>query len=135
MHLKVIQEMAKVPRSLGDTSFGEVVLPTASNASSSSLVTTSNIPLPPMGDNDARINPLAGLGLSDEQYVEILQNMVGNDSFGADDGSLRGASITQVEDEMVGVNEVGVLGKRGLAEEVGREMGREEKRRRFQVIE
>lgn len=129
MHLKVIQEMAKVPRSLSDNSFQDVV--PASNNQGTSSTLMAPIPLPPMSDNDARINPLAGLGLSDEQYVEILQTMVGTDSFGGDDIT-GGATITVAdpEDEMVGSSVA--LGKRPLDEPTDI---REEKRSRFRVIE
>jgi osomolarity two-component system, response regulator SKN7 len=32
-------------------------------------------------EDDGRINPLAGMGLMDEQYVVILQNLVGGKSW------------------------------------------------------
>jgi len=119
MHLKVIQEMAKVPRGpgippLNDSAFNEALVVGSNNSAN----TQSPLPLPPMSDDDARINPLAGLGLSDEQYAQILQTIVNGDTFsGLDDGSA-GA---------------GGLAKRAL-EDPDRNP-REEKRSRFQVVE
>ncbi|KIJ44352.1 hypothetical protein M422DRAFT_252354 [Sphaerobolus stellatus SS14] len=150
MHLKVIQEMAKVPRSLNDTSYDAMVEPSSSNpdaaaaassSSSSILAPGSPIPLPPMSSDDARINPLAGLGLSDEQYVSILQNMVGNSDMFGGGPAARIVDVQDVEldmdmegegeeEEVVGVSS-NVLGKRRMEGE-GEGKG---KKRRFQVVE
>ena len=119
MHLKVIQEMAKVPRGpgippLNDSAFNEALV-VGTSASTSSA---NGTPLPaPMSDDDARINPLAGLGLSDEQYAQILQTIVKGDTFnGHDDGSAGPGGLT----------------KRAL--EDPDHSPREEKRSRFQVM-
>jgi osomolarity two-component system response regulator SKN7 len=79
MHLKVIQQMSNVPRSVGipplnDASFDQALtVPSAAAAAAHSPI--------PMTD-DGRINPLAGMGLTDEQYASILQNMVSGQNFG-----------------------------------------------------
>lgn len=103
-HLKVIQQMAKVPRSVGipplsDSSFDQALMVTAAN---------------PPQDEEGKINPLAGMGLSDETYAAILQNIVNGESFPGLNGSLVG------------------LEKRGLDDNGD---GREGKRGRFEVIE
>lgn len=67
--------------------------------------------------DDSRINPLAGMGLTDEQYNMILQNIVGGDGF---------------MNVMDGVME-GTAEKRPL--EDPSEDGRDGKRSRFEVIE
>ncbi|KAK0495623.1 HSF-type DNA-binding-domain-containing protein [Armillaria luteobubalina] len=66
MHLKVIQEMAsaRVSRPLG----GGEVGPYTGNGNGEV-------------DNEGRVNPLAGMGLTDEQYNMILQNIVNGETF------------------------------------------------------
>jgi len=144
MHLKVIQQMSKVPRSLGvpplsDPSFSEALAvgasqlqrhTSASNPSSSSNSSSSSS-LHPMGmsgyDDDGRINPLAGMGLSDERYAAILRDLVTQESFsgvGVPEGfsfGLAGALGSEMGGE-----------KRGLDDEGD---GREGKRGRFEIIE
>ncbi|KAI0344926.1 hypothetical protein BDW22DRAFT_1325847 [Trametopsis cervina] len=80
MHLKVIQTMAKIPRSVGipplsDSGFDQALAIQAANMNAGPSVGFS------LGDDDGKINVLAGMGLSDEQYTMILQNMVTNESF------------------------------------------------------
>ncbi len=67
MHLKVIQEMAsaRVSRPLG----GGEVGPYTGNGNGGEV------------DNEGRVNPLAGMGLTDEQYNMILQNIVNGETF------------------------------------------------------
>ena len=81
MHLKVIQTMSKVPRSVGmaslDPSFGQSVSVAGPSSSGSS---STLVPLP-LGDDDGKINPLAGMGLTDEQYSIILQGIVSGENF------------------------------------------------------
>jgi osomolarity two-component system response regulator SKN7 len=84
MHLKVIQQMSKVPRSVGipplsDSSFEQALTTQAASINNGSGVLVPMIP--GAGDDDGRINPLAGMGLSDEQYAMILQNLVNGESF------------------------------------------------------
>ncbi|KAF8582339.1 hypothetical protein K439DRAFT_1618399 [Ramaria rubella] len=131
MHLKVIQEMAKVPRGpgippLNDAAFNEALIVGSSNnpstVASSSTNTQSPLPLPPMSEDDARINPLAGLGLSDEQYAQILQTIVHGDTFSGIDDTVGGAGVG-----------AGGLGKRALDDPD--QDPRDEKRSRFQVVE
>ena len=85
MHLKVIQTMSRVPRSVGipplsDSAFDQALqVSAASMTASSSAGAGFNFSL---GDpDDGKINPLAGMGLSDEQYSMILQNLVNGESF------------------------------------------------------
>lgn len=61
-HLKIIQQMSRaIPRPPS---------------------TANQFDLTPY--DDGRINPLAGMGLSDEQYNMILQNIVNGETFGGD---------------------------------------------------
>ncbi|KAG2366088.1 hypothetical protein BDR07DRAFT_1353095 [Suillus spraguei] len=143
MHLKVIQQMSKVPRSLGvpplsDPSFSEALAVGASqlqrhvsssNTSSSSNSSSSlHATLGMSGyDNDGRINPLAGMGLSDERYAAILRDIVTQESFsgvGVPEGFSFGLAGA-LDPEMVGE-------KRGLDDEGD---GREGKRGRFEILE
>jgi len=150
MHLKVIQQMSRIPRSVGvpplsDANFEQALTTNANclmvqqgqtpSASSSSLQSSSNpsaslvanAPSPfnfSFGFNDpddGRINPLAGMGLTDEQYNMILQNIVNGDGFM---GVMEGVSAG----DMVGAGE-----KRSL--EDPSEDGRDGKRSRFEVVE
>ncbi len=59
-----------------------------------------------VAEDSGRVNPLAGMGLTDEQYNTILQNIVGTDSFNGE--------------------------KRGLDDD---DDGRSGKRGRFEVVE
>jgi osomolarity two-component system, response regulator SKN7 len=143
MHLKVIQQMSKVPRSIGipplsDTAFEEAFtsqassdaeIVAASTATSGSLVPigSGNIVLGDVGgvvalDEDGRINPLAGMGLSDEQYVKILQNLVSGEVF---PGMMGGVNTSE--------RSVGG-GKRALDDHNPGD-GREGKRSRFELVE
>ena len=105
-HLKTIQQLSKVPRSVGipplsDGQFDQALMVTASN--------------PPQADDEGgKINPLAGMGLSDEEYQAILQNLVNGETF-------------------QGLNpNFNLIEKRSL-EDAGD--GRDGKRGRFEVIE
>ncbi|TRM61360.1 HSF-type DNA-binding-domain-containing protein [Schizophyllum amplum] len=95
MHLKVIQQMSRsLPQAVSenaDIGFG-------------------------LGgwEDDGKINPLAGMGLTDEQYNAMLQNIVNGDAF-AGDGLLSGGD------------------KRGREEDG--DGGPDGKRARFEVIE
>ena len=86
MHLKVVQTMAKIPRSLGipplsDASFDQALVAQANSMmASSSSNPQAMLPLS-LPEDDGKINPLAGMGLSDEQYTMILQNIVNGESF------------------------------------------------------
>ena len=86
MHLKVVQTMAKIPRSLGipplsDASFDQALVAQANSMmASSSSNHQAMLPLS-LPEDDGKINPLAGMGLSDEQYTMILQNIVNGESF------------------------------------------------------
>lgn len=115
MHLKVIQTMSRVPRSLGipplsDASFDAALSASAAQASSSLFMS--------LGDDDGKINPLAGMGLTDEQYSIILQNLMNSESF-------VGVGGMQLENVLDG-------GKRALEDPTD---PRESKRGRFEVIE
>lgn len=83
MHLKVIQTMSKVPRSLGipplsDSGFDQAL---TMQASTSVADAAGGFPLGPLGEDEGKINPLAGMGLTDEQYTLILQQIVSGESF------------------------------------------------------
>ncbi|KAH8099669.1 HSF-type DNA-binding-domain-containing protein [Cristinia sonorae] len=118
MHLKVIQTMSKVPRgltSLADTSFDQAMsVPASNNNGGGGLMPLS------MGEDDGKINPLAGMGLSDAQYTMILQGLVNGENF------------MSVGMDGVGMDGMGGVGKRGLDDVSD---GRDGKRGRFEVIE
>jgi osomolarity two-component system, response regulator SKN7 len=146
MHLKVIQQMSKVPRSIGvpplsDASFSEALavgasqlqLHSSSPGSSSNHASTSSLH-PTSGlsgyDDDGRINPLAGMGLSDERYAAILRDLVTQESFS-------GVGVPEGYSFLAGALGPGMNGglggeKRGLDEQGD---GREGKRGRFEIIE
>ncbi|KDQ61269.1 hypothetical protein JAAARDRAFT_55946 [Jaapia argillacea MUCL 33604] len=110
-HLKVIQQMARVPRSIGipplsDSSFDQALAIQAANA---------NLLPGQMPDEDGKINPLAGMGLSDEQYAMILQSMVNGETFAGLPSFTGGGGE-----------------KRGLDDSSD---GRDGKRGRFEVVE
>lgn len=141
MHLKVIQQMSKVPRSIGipplsdeafEQAFTSNAAVAAAAAAASSTGTNASGQLVPMGsvmmqgvpvaaDDDGRINPLAGMGLTDEQYATILQNLVNGESF---------SSITRGLGD--GVASASAGEKRGLDDATD---GREGKRSRFELVE
>ena len=175
MHLKVMQQMTVVPRSVGvpplsDANFEQVLMTNAmmiqqhqqqqqqqqqqqlqrysaglpmngnnnntntlDGLSTSSLPiplpSTQFLPLPPpppaqrqaqqcqlsftsllaMGEDDGRINPLAGMGLSDEQYNMILQNLVNGERFmgmgmmdGGGFGNIGAGMKRRIDDDVVG---------------------------------
>ena len=129
-HLKVIQTLSRVPRSVGvpplsDPSFDDALAVQASAAQQAAA--NGALPLGfSLGgdDDDGKINPLAGMGLTDEQYTMILQNLVNGESFA-------GVSALECQSRGVGVGASG-SGKRAL-DEAGD--GREPKRSRFELIE
>jgi osomolarity two-component system response regulator SKN7 len=141
MHLKVIQQMSKVPRSVGipplsDSSFEQAFTSQTSHAASAAAaVVDPTGALVPIGggniiqegsgvvvmDEDGRINPLAGMGLSDEQYAVILHNLVNGESF----PGVAGMTMGMVNDGVVGE-------KRALDDPSD---GRDGKRSRFELVE
>ena len=167
MHLKVIEQMSRVPRSVGipplsDSSFEQAFATHAALAagtSTSSLNSAIVAPFSVASDNstiansnnlqninfsygfgggsgdgdgdDRRANPLAGMGLTDEQYNVILQNFVNGEGImssmgigmGLGTGLGSGAGISM---------DGGGREKRALEEAWD---GREGKRSRFEVVE
>ncbi|KAI9065063.1 hypothetical protein FKP32DRAFT_1602611 [Trametes sanguinea] len=134
-HLKVIQTLSRVPRSVGvpplsDPSFDDALAVQASAAQQAAA--NGALPLGfSLGgdDDDGKINPLAGMGLTDEQYTLILQNLVNNESFTGVGGSL---------ESIGGMGGLGLGG--GAGESSKRPLddasdGRDAKRSRFEVIE
>ena len=125
MHLKVIQTMARVPRSVGipplsDSSFDQALQVSAANMQGT-FSPGGNFNFSLGGDpEDGRINPLAGMGLSDEKYTMILQNLVNGETF---------SGVGALE---AGVGGGGESSKRALDDSGD---GRETKRSRFEVIE
>ena len=124
MHLKVIQQMSRIPRPMSakpDTNYDQAL-----TASSSPTLPTS----PDLGwvfnlgggggeGDEGRINPLAAMGLSDEGYQAMVQNLISAESF-MDMGGGGGGELKRAfeEDGMDGVED-----------------GRGGKRSRFEVIE
>ena len=124
-HLKVIQTLSRVPRSVGvpplsDPSFDNALAVQASALQQQQQggVLPIGFSLGAGGDEEGKINPLAGMGLTDEQYTMILQNLVNGESFSGV-SSLEGATG-------------GESSKRSLDDASD---GRESKRSRFEVIE
>ena len=130
-HLKVIQTLSKVPRSVGvpplsDPNFDNALAIQASQQQ-------GGLPLGFSlggGDDDdgGKINPLAGMGLTDEQYTLILQNLVNGESFSGV-SSLEGANGT------IGAGGSGAGGESSKRTLDDASDGREPKRSRFEVIE
>ena len=148
MHLKVIQQMSRLPRSVGApmqvpqnfSTNSNNFLPSSMNpgvsmrsnlieasdatASSSSdaaaaPTTSSSFNINFFGDvQDMRINPLAGMGLTDEEYAMILQNIVNGDG------------LTGLLDENMPTSSAEKRPLDDLSED-----GRSGKRSRFEVIE
>ncbi|KAF5323792.1 hypothetical protein D9619_012942 [Psilocybe cf. subviscida] len=160
MHLKVMQQMSKIGRPLtgtgpplSDTSFEQALTANAQNlflGSSSSVAGATGgaytgAPSPfnfnifggSGGDEDGevgaaeRINPLAGMGLTDEQYGIILQNIVNGEGFM---GAMEGAGFNGLSSTSSIVEMPSGSGseKRPLEDAVD---DREGKRSRFEVIE
>ncbi|EPQ57751.1 hypothetical protein GLOTRDRAFT_119791 [Gloeophyllum trabeum ATCC 11539] len=113
MHLKVIQQMSRIPRSVG-------IPPLSDPSFDQALAMQANSMFQPgqMADEDGKINPLAGMGLTDEQYAMILQSMVNGESFPGIPAFASGSGSGSE--------------KRGLDEETD---GRDPKRSRFEVVE
>ena len=124
-HLKVIQTLSKVPRSVGVPPLSDPSFDNALAVQHQQLLGGGPGGALPLGfslaadDDDGKINPLAGMGLTDEQYTLILQNLVNGESFAGVGAAMEGVGAESV-------------GKRGL-EDVSD--GREAKRSRFEVIE
>ncbi|THH16179.1 hypothetical protein EUX98_g9346, partial [Antrodiella citrinella] len=125
MHLKVIQTMSKVPRSVGLPPLSD---PSFDQALSVPQAGPSFMPMS-LGDDDGRINPLAGMGLSDEQYSMILHGIVNGENFM---GVGVGVGVGMDGVGMVGVGVGMEGGKRGLDDASD---GRDGKRGRFEVLE
>ncbi|ESK92768.1 putative response regulator receiver protein [Moniliophthora roreri MCA 2997] len=145
MHLKVIQQMSRIPRSVGipplsDAGFeqamtSQAALVQSSNqpmgqnmASSNNSMTPFDASLGMSGDSDenmGRLNPLAGMGLTDEQYNMILAGLVSGESFA---GSMSG---------MDSMNFDGSSSNHGQKRSTDDDNldGRAGKRSRFEVIE
>ncbi|KAF9001020.1 CheY-like superfamily [Cyathus striatus] len=87
MHLKVFQQMSRVSRPIGipplnDAGFEQALTTNAANALVPSGVAPSSGSFGfGASDDEGRINPLAGMGLTDEQYNMILQNIVNGEGF------------------------------------------------------
>ncbi|KAI6043365.1 HSF-type DNA-binding-domain-containing protein [Pisolithus marmoratus] len=126
-HLKVIQEMSRVPRMpcgprlSTENSLTDALVP-ASTTSSATPSTTSPGPLFMGGvGTDIRIDPLAGMGLTEERYQAILKDLVSGEN-------LNGVEMSGGMSSDMGMGE-----KRGLEEES--DGIREVKRGRFEVLD
>jgi osomolarity two-component system response regulator SKN7 len=115
IHLKAIQQMGKFPRGIGaaDTSIEED--PETSLAVQPSMN-------PPVVEDSGRIDPLAGMGLTQQQYQLILQGLVHGDS--SLSAALNGAGPG---------TGLGIASEKRSLEEVEDE--RDVKRGRFEVLE
>jgi osomolarity two-component system response regulator SKN7 len=72
MHLKTIQQLGKFPRAIGAPDTGIEEDPETSMAVQPSMNSTI--------EDSGRIDPLAGMGLTQVQYQAILQGLVHGDS-------------------------------------------------------
>ncbi|KAG6840532.1 hypothetical protein C0991_006127 [Blastosporella zonata] len=112
---------------------------TSSSGGTSADIPTFSITPPPFGfdiEPDGRINPLAGMGLTDEQYNMILQNLVTAEGFlgglTAVDGSASGGSREKRGRDSDCADDGMVMGiSMGMSEG----QGRGEKRSRFEEVE
>lgn len=141
--------MQKIPRSIGipplsDSGFDQALTlqahalaASSAGAGPSSGGQAFNLNL---GDDEGKINPLAGMGLTDEQYTMILSNMVnGEENFmgigpvgvGVGVGGMGGMAAMGMGIPIMGVSIDG--SKRGLDDP--EDTGRDGKRGRFEVIE
>ena len=126
-HLKVIQTLSRIPRSVGVPPLSDPSFDNALAVQQQQIQMAGLGGALPLGfslgadDEDGKINPLAGMGLTDEQYTLILQNLVNGESFSGL-SSLEGATGSGG----------GESSKRALDD--GGD-GRESKRSRFEVIE
>lgn len=175
MHLKVIQEMSRVPRmpcgsrlstdnSLTDAlvpaSTSAATPPTTSSSSSATTMTFSGadggrVGPPSTSANregidgvgtEIRIDPLAGMGLTEERYQAILKDLVSGDNLNGV-GVPEGFNFDMMGDESIGIGvdvsvegmnggmngDMGMSEKRGLEEES--DGIREVKRGRFEVLD
>ena len=117
-HLKVIQTLSRIPRSVG--------IPPLSDPSFDNALAVQQQQFPlgfALGadDEDGKINPLAGMGLTDEQYTLILQNLVNGESFTGVGALEAGAAASGGESSKRALDDDGT--------------GREAKRSRFELIE
>ena len=131
MHLKAIQQQQlnnKLARSIGippmsDPSFENAMTIQAQAHGASVELGQLDMSM----DDDGKINPFAGMGLTDEQYNHILQRIVGGESF----ADIAAGGVTG---SVIGMSGVSVMGKRGLGEVVDPVDDRN-KRGRFEVVE
>ncbi|KAI0351559.1 hypothetical protein OH77DRAFT_1410970 [Trametes cingulata] len=125
-HLKVIQTLSRVPRSVGVPPLSDPSFDNALAVQANAAAAAGSLPLGfSLGgdDDDGKINPLAGMGLTDEQYTLILQNLVNGESF---------SGVSSLEGANGHGHAGGESSKRPLDD--GSD-GRESKRSRFEVIE
>lgn len=132
MHLKAIQQQqlnSKIPRSIGIPPMSDPSFENAMTVQAQTHGVSADLaqPLGISMDDDGRINPFAGMGLTDEQYNHILQRIVSGESFtDITAGGMNGS--------VIGMSGVSVMGKRGLGEVVENVDDRN-KRGRFEVME
>ena len=130
MHLKAIQQQqlnSKVPRSIGIPPMSDPSFENAMTIQAQGVSADLSQPLGMAIDDDGKINPFAGMGLTDEQYNHILQRIVSGENF---------TDITAggMSGSIIGMSGVSVMGKRGLGEVVENVDDRN-KRGRFEVVE
>jgi osomolarity two-component system response regulator SKN7 len=86
--------MAALPRELnplGPSGSGASGMP---GMDSLALSSTALLPAPAMGaDALGKINPLAGMGLSDAEYAGMLAGMVAGEAFGMQDNSTHALGV------------------------------------------
>ena len=104
MHLKVMEQLAQVPKRIGipplaDAGFKEALAVGAVGAASSSGLTPlplgqNNFDFGNDGDDKMVVsNPLASNGLSDQYYLSLLSGVINGDSFTSTPGSSGGSDL------------------------------------------
>jgi osomolarity two-component system response regulator SKN7 len=133
MHLKAIQQMARAPRSIGVPPLSDSTFEQALTVQVSNNLATLNgnsgprVNTPGGTDDEGKINPLAGMGLTDDQYSAILQNLVNGESF---------MDVTGLDPADPGPDARPGSSKRPLEQAaIGQGDGRAVKRGRFEIME
>ncbi|KIK11144.1 hypothetical protein PISMIDRAFT_19772, partial [Pisolithus microcarpus 441] len=127
MHLKVIQEMSRVPRMpcgsrlSTDNSLTDALVPaststsattttappTASSSPSASAANREGMDGVGGGGSEIRIDPLAGMGLTEERYQAILKDLVSGDNLSGV-GVPEGFNFDMMGDDGIGISGVDV---------------------------
>lgn len=132
MHLKAIEAMRKIPKGVGisplsDENFDQALLASSQSHQQQGLIESGQ-----KDQSEGTINPFAGMGMSDEQYNALLQNLMnGSNTSGANGGMSNPNGGPTLVDFELGVGSFAFMEKRPL-EDMEDRGG---KRGRFEVVE